>query len=380
MKIAVDTGAYAVSEGGIARYIERMLASLRVQAPQTHRWLLYGRGENLRALAHDGRTIARSDHLPYNLGRIGSLATSLPLWALADRPDVFWGPAHRLPLWLPATTARVVTIHDLCWRQAPDAMRATSRWLDTALMPRALRQADRIIAVSHATAADLAKAFPEAAPKIVSIAEGASPLPAPLEREALRAQGINMPFVLFVGTLEPRKNLGRLLEAFAALHRDRPSSPDLVVAGAAGWGQEALEALRDRLGLRDKVRILGRVSDQMLATLYHHALFLALPSRYEGFGLPLVEAMSVGTPVLTSNTASMPEVAGPAGLLVDPLSTESIARGLRVLMDDDALRARLASAAPAQAQLFSWERAARETLDTLRQAVDLRKRRAAQGA
>lgn len=315
----------------------------------------------------------RTDRLPHHAGRIASLATSLPYWSAQDRPDVFWGPAHRLPVWLPKSTASVVTIHDLCWLKAPDTMRAATRWLDATLMPRAIRRADQVIAVSTATAQDLKNAFPHAADKIVVIPEGVSPLPEPGAFEALQQIGIASPFVLFVGTLEPRKNLPRLLDAFAAIYREQRGCPPLVIAGGAGWGGQVLQEKCQALGLQEKVKILGRVDDQLLSTLYRHALCLAMPSLYEGFGLPLVEAMSLGTPVLTSNVSSMPEVAGPAGLLVDPLSTESIKQGLKEMIGNKPSRDKRARAAIEQARLFSWSQSARATLEVMQHAMDRRR-------
>jgi glycosyltransferase involved in cell wall biosynthesis len=153
--------------------------------------------------------------------------------------------------------------------------------------------------------------------------------------------------------------------------------PRLVVAGGKGWGGLELGPLIDRFQLRDHVVPTGRIDDATLAALYAGAACLALPSLYEGFGLPLVEAMSYGTPVLTSNIASMPEVAGDAGVLVDPLDVDSIAGGLVRMLGDPALRARLSVNARAQSARFSWERAARETLVVFEEAVSERRERSA---
>jgi glycosyltransferase involved in cell wall biosynthesis len=373
MKLAVDLGAYSLSDGGISRYVGCMLEAMHGAAPLQHDWLLYGRGAPLRRFAGWPGVTVRTDPLPHDAGRIASLATSLPYWSAQDRPDVFWGPAHRLPVWLPKSTASVVTIHDLCWLQAPDTMRGATRWLDATLMPRAIRRADQLIAVSTATAQDLKNAFPQAAHKIAVIAEGVSPLPEPGSFDALQELGIASPFVLFVGTLEPRKNLPRLLDAFAAIHREQRHCPSLVIAGGTGWGGQSLQEKCQALGLQEKVKILGRVDDQLLSTLYRHALCLAMPSLYEGFGLPLVEAMSLGTPVLTSNVSSMPEVAGPAGLLVDPLSVASIEQGLKEMIGNKPFRDAKANAAREQARLFSWSQSAHATLDVLQRAIEQRR-------
>jgi glycosyltransferase involved in cell wall biosynthesis len=370
MRIAVDAGALAQPGNGIARYLRAMLEHLLPLAPQ-HHWTAYA-----RARLHFGAVMTPlqqcHDHLPAGLGRVAALATTLPWWTARDRPDLFWGPAHRLPLYLPPTTARVVTIHDLCWREAPQTMRATTRRLDAWLMPRALRAADRVIAVSQATADDLRTAFPDVAARVVVVPEAATALPTPGTRASLEAFGIDRRYVLFVGTLEPRKNLPRLLQAFA---RVAPGTL-LVLAGGRGWGDAALRGALAAAGVGERVRVLGAVDDARLATLYRHAHCLALPSLYEGFGLPLLESLAQGTPVLTADRASMPELAGSAGLCVDPYSVDAIANGLARLLDDAALHARLAAAATAQAARYSWASAARATLTVFEDAVRTRAARA----
>lgn len=369
MKIAVDVGSLATPGNGIARYLRALLPELWRESGTGHRWLLYGRtrpSTSVLGRVAGVETMSRSDRMPATLGRVAALGTSLPAWLLLDRPELFWGPAHRLPLYLPRQTARVVTVHDLCWRRQPDSMQATTRFLDTALMPRALRQADRIIAVSHATRTELLNWRPELADKVRVVHEAASELPDPEPVEHLARWQVRPPYVLFVGTQEPRKNLPRLLQAW---RRIAPSTPGiLVVAGATGWGNIDLARLVAAANLEQRVRILGAVDDRDLATLYRHACCLGLPSLYEGFGLPLVEAMAMGTPVLTSNVASMPEVAGDAGILVNPHDVDAIANGLQRMLLEPGLRAALAARAPTQAARFSWQRAARETMAVLAEA------------
>jgi glycosyltransferase involved in cell wall biosynthesis len=182
---------------------------------------------------------------------------------------------------------------------------------------------------------------------------------------------------LFVGTLEPRKNLARLLEAFSRLKPNEAGGAVLAVAGGAGWGGVDVDDLILKWGLQGRVRKLGYVSDQQLATLYAHALFLAMPSLYEGFGLPLLEAMSRGVPVLTSDISSMPEVAGDAGVLVSPHDVDSIAKGMATLLGDAAFRLELASRAVDSAFRFNWDRAAQETMNTFEEAIAVRKQKLA---
>lgn len=374
MKIAIDASALSAKAQGISRYLDSVLERL-VEKAVGHEWILYGRDRSLRdrGAAAGARTFVRADGLPAHVGRLVSLATSQPSWLRRDRPDVFWSPAHRFPAWLPAKTARVVTIHDVCWDRAPQTMRPATRWLDAVLMPRALRQADRIIAASGSTRDDLCARFPGVSDRIVVVHEAASPGPPPLSREALSSWGLQAPYVLFVGTLEPRKNLTRLVQAFAQIVSALPHQPTLAIAGAPGWGDVDVEAESTRLGISERVRVLGRVDDAALATLYAHAELLALPSLYEGFGLPLLEALAHGTPVLYGDNSSMPEVAGDAGLGVNAESVDSVAEGLSRMLTDGSLRKTLASRAKAQAARFSWDRAASETLTVFQEAIQVRR-------
>jgi glycosyltransferase involved in cell wall biosynthesis len=237
--------------------------------------------------------------------------------------------------------------------------------LDRIMMPLAVERADRVFAVSHSTASQLTALWPGIAAKVQTITPGVTRLPDPLGIEALRLPIERKRFFISVGTLEPRKNLERLLNAHAHGVDSHPDWPSLVVAGGKGWGIEPIEHLVARLGVGHKVFVLGRVTDGELATLYANALALTMPSLYEGFGSPLIEAMSFGTPALASNVSSMPEVLGEAGLLVDPLSIDSIFEGMKKLANDDELRNRLASRALSQASKFSWDIAAEQTLHAL---------------
>ena len=160
LHVAVDAGAVG-GRNGVARYLAALLPRMIEAGAGGFVWSLYGRDLRTLADAGFGQVSRRGDRLPRDLGRIVSLFTSQPRWSRVDRPDLFWGPAHRLPAWLPERTARVVTIHDLCWLEVPETMRAVTRGLDRWLMPRALRQADRAIAVSRSTRDAIVGAFPE---------------------------------------------------------------------------------------------------------------------------------------------------------------------------------------------------------------------------
>jgi glycosyltransferase involved in cell wall biosynthesis len=168
-------------------------------------------------------------------------------------------------------------------------------------------------------------------------------------------------YVLHVGTLQPRKNLGRLVQAFAGVLETVPDV-HLVLVGKRGWGDEDLGRLARTLGVAERVLTPGYLPREMLPAVYSGAAAVLIPSLYEGFGLPALEAMACGTPVACSSTSSLPEVVGDAGLLFDPLDTDAIGRAMLRLLEDDSLRARMSHEGRARAALFTWERCARSTL------------------
>jgi len=298
----------------------------------------------------------------------------LPAWAARDHVEVFWGPSHRLPLVLDGRIARVVTIHDLVWVHAPQTMRTRTLLGERLLMKPALRSADVVAADSSATASALKAEFAWLKAPIRTIAPGTTALPAAGGFASLEPLGITRPYALFVGTLEPRKNLGNLIKAYGLLPESVRSDCDLVIVGGSGWKQTGLADDVRRGGLEEKIIFTGFVDDRMLATLYANCVFLAMPSLYEGFGFPIVEAQSFGKPVLTSNTSSMPEVAGESAVLVDPHDAEAIAGGFRHLCLDAQLRDKLASGARRNAERFTWENHAKGMLQIFEQAIRLRRK------
>ena len=299
--------------------------------------------------------------------------TELPRRAAQDKIDVFWGPAHRLPFFLDRRIPRVITIHDLVWRDMAATMRWQTWMADRWLMKPGVAVADEVVAVSAATADVLKTEFPGCGEKLNVIHPGLTAIGGAAAPKELSSFGIDRPYILFVGTLEPRKNLLRLLQAYAALPQSTRQQFLLVLAGGQGWRLGDLKGHIAELQIEPSVRLTGYVPDTDLAQLYRHARFLAMPSLYEGFGFPIIEANAMGIPVLTSNTSSMPEVAGKAGILVDPNDVQSIRNGLESLATDDVLHARLVDNARPNSARFDWMESARQLERIFEKAIAKRR-------
>lgn len=366
LRIGVDVSMLSEQPTGIGRYTYEILSRT---VSMGHEWFLYSHRPLVIGDWTQNNVHLRTGHMPKRVLRMLWMQTAVPVMAARDKADVFWSPAHRLPSLLPSKMAKVVTIHDLVWKYYGETMRPFSRWLDATLMPQAVRIADKVIANSTHTANDILRVMPYAKGKISPISLGASNLMPAAELSSLERIGVDAPYFLFVGTLEPRKNLLGLIEAYSKLPLDLRNSALLVIAGGKGWGGVDIVAIAKKFGVKDRIRVLGYVTDVQLATLYTFAIFLAMPSFYEGFGLPLIEAMSRGTPVLTSNCASMPEVAGDAGLLVDPHDISSISEALSIMLIDKTLVRNLRVKSTINAQRFSWDRTSKETFEIFEAAV-----------
>ncbi|MCC6068775.1 glycosyltransferase family 4 protein [Ferrovum sp. PN-J185] len=371
MKVGIDARLLTEPITGIGRYtyeicknISRSDIILKVYTPSTI---------PTNVVNELGKSLVRSSNKFGRINRMIWSQTCLPRWASLDQIDVYWGPTHRIPENLSNKIARVVTIHDLVWKYASETMRPLSRFVESILMPRALKSSDLIVTVSESTAQGIINIYPFLKQKIRVIHLGISTFPKAGSIQDVSNQGIYSPFFLFVGTLEPRKNLQRLLEAYADLSHDLKNKYKFVIVGGKGWGGVNVGSLIEKYQLSDYVTVLGYVNDQLLATLYENASFLAMPSIYEGFGLPIVEAMSFGLPILTSNRSSMPEIAGDAGVLVDPYSVDSIREGLIKLINFENNLLNLSKRAKVLSKNFSWQKASNELVNVFSEAIEIRK-------
>jgi glycosyltransferase involved in cell wall biosynthesis len=282
------------------------------------------------------------------------------------RLDLLHGLAYAVPL--VAACPTVVTVHDLSFLRFPAAFRRFNRIYLSWMTRVATRRAARVIAVSESTRQDVIRLCGVPAERVTVIPNGVSPDFCPAdaaEVAAFRAtKGLPDRYILYLGTLEPRKNLARLIDAYAAWLAAAPvacKGVRLVIAGGKGWFYEQIFARVQALGLAEAVLFPGFIPADELPWWYRAAALFVYPSLYEGFGLPVLEAIACGIPAITSTASSLPEVAGDAALLVDPDDTAGLASAMGRVMEDPATASRLAAAGPRQAAHFSWPRAAQET-------------------
>jgi glycosyltransferase involved in cell wall biosynthesis len=364
MRIAIDARLWDEPRSGIGRYTRALTEALVRLAPE-EAWVLYVDrppgpslpGATVRCLPCPRRLLWSLWHAPRDLRR---------------RPvEVFHGvTGFELPPRGP--WALVTTVHDLVPLRLPALVPARHRWAVRCLLGSALRRARRVIVPSETTGAEVLARYRLPRDRVAVVPEAAAPHFAPVSPETVgairRRYGLRRPYVLFVGHLEPKKNLGVLLEAVARLRRmGQWGETELVVVGAPGWGPGPGGRAR-ALGLGDAVRVFGPAPDADLPALYGGALAFAFPSLWEGFGLPVLEAMAAGTPVVASNRGALPEITAGAALLAAP-EPAPFAEALGTVLGDPALRERLRGAGLARAAAFSWERTARETLAVYRAAA-----------
>jgi glycosyltransferase involved in cell wall biosynthesis len=330
LRVGLDVSPLALTRAGAARYIEELLAALPADEVDVRRYAFRG---SSRALVP--------------VRDVGWYLAALPARARRDGLDVLHCPTHRAPV--KSAVPLVVTLHDIAVLRHPELFNRWTRSYSRVVLPRVARAARIVIAASEFTRGELLSRLDLPAEKVRVIPHAVG---APFVADGDAAFG---DYVLTVGTLEPRKNLDRLVAGFerAGLNGSR-----LLVAGMAGWGDVDVSG--------DRVQRLGFVPDDELARLYRGARCVAYLSAYEGFGLPLVEAMACGAPVVAANVGSAPEVTGGAAVLVDPSDPDAIAAGLAEAVER---REELRALGLERARSLSWDEVARATVDVYREAA-----------
>ena len=308
-----------------------------------------------------------------------------------DRLHVFHHTYFPVPRGVERECAVVLTLHDLIQRGMPEAFRTGRRLFTNFVQPGAFRKASRIVVVSNHVVDDMARFHPEiprgkihvvpCAVDPVYLEVAGRELDARAESIVRERYGLPDRYILGVGHLEPRKNWGRLIEAYARV-RDRVggAAPNLVIVGVENFNLDGIYGARGIDRVRDHVSFTGYVEPEHLPAIYRLAMLFAYPSLYEGFGIPVLEAMAAGVPVLTSNVTSLPEVAGDAACLVDPYSVDSIEDGLVRLLSDEAYRSTLIKRGHRNVERYSWRESARELRQVYRSAAAENRNESAAGA
>ena len=373
MRIAIDYSAAVNQRAGIGRLVRNQVLAL-ADLDQTNDYRLVYARPNRGALVQfpQARNFARRQVLLHErwLSILWHRAkVPLPADWLSGSVDVYHSPDFALP---PLRRARgILTVHDLAFLMRPECADTHLRAYLEEVVPRSVQRADFIIADSENTRNDLVVLL-GVDPAVVAVVPGGveerfRPVHDPvLAARARRALGVgHAPFILAVGVLEPRKNLNRLMDAFAEL-KQRPGLPadlKLVLAGGKGWLVDDILDHHAASPVRDDILLPGFVPDDLLPAVYSAAAVLAFPSLYEGFGLPVLEAMACGTPVVASRASCVPEVAEGAALMIDPDSTDGLAAALEQVLLDESLRASLVDKGRQRARLYTWRQAAERLLD-----------------
>ncbi len=374
MRVCLNLSPAVQGRAGLGRYTGSLLRALLAAEPQGDYAVFYNR-------SREGAPPAPFERLPRYTSPLGDkpwrLRAALTYFG-APRLDgwfpgvgLFHATDHLLPRFRQVRT--VFTLHDLIPLLLPDYHLPLNRWFLRLMLPRFLAAADAIVAVSESTRQDAVRLLGVPAEKIAVIPEGVEPHFRPVADSGRRAEararyGLPERFILIVCTIEPRKNHGLLLDAYRRLLETHPDV-GLVVAGKKGWLYQSFFDRLEASGLSERVVVAGHVPEADLPVLLSLATVFAFPSLYEGMGLPPLEAMACGTPVVVSNTSSLPEAVGAAGILLPPDDARAWAEALARLMDDEGLRAEYAVRGRTRAAGFTWETAARATLGVYRRVA-----------
>ncbi len=376
MRVGINTFALSNRLGmaGPGRYILELVWALS-RLDHGHDLVVFGNADNLHLLPADGcRRVDCGRLTTVRPLRLLWEQMALPLLARRYRLDVLHSPVFVAPLTLPC--ASVVSLLDMTWFTHAEYHTRVKRAYFRTLIPPSARRAARIVAISAASKRDVV-ALLGVAPERVAVTYLGVDLdvfrPGVSDAqmgELLARYGVRQPYVLYVGKLDPRKNLPLLIRAFDAIASAFPEH-QLIVAGNPGWDYQEIYDAAARVSCRERVRLVGFVREPDLPAMYAGADLFVYPSSYEGFGFPVLEAMACGTPVITSNVSSLPEVAGDAALLIDPLDVDGLAAAMRRVLSDGDLRRQMRAKGLEQARRFTWEETARRTLQVYEEAYEL---------
>ena len=370
LSLAMDTRPLEESPAGIARYVREYAVRL-LRLPSFRLFMLSGDPFRcIRPLRTEADLSKRVFQVPFPFKKaVRRLLTEPRIYQCLRGMDVqiLWGTNYQLPRPVRGSWKQVITVHDLAWRRFPGSVkRPLVRMLDR--LGNHVAVADRVFTVSAFTKKELVDWLGVSQEKVVVVGNGVDARFRPVEITSTAVQDqyrLSLPFMLSVGTIEPRKNLERLIRAFDLVAPKIKHS--LVIVGARGWKTSPIYGAYKASPFRDRIVFTGFVNDAELPAVYNLADAVVYPSLYEGFGIPVIEAMACGTPVITSNLSALPEVAGDAALLVDPFDVRALADAMERIVQDEPLRATLRAKGLERAKQFSWDASVAEVARCFRE-------------
>ncbi len=368
MKIAIDTLATKSLYHGMGIYTFNLLKELAPIAHE-HDILIYKNSNIFSSISKENDNVEIRDITKYRYFRIAWEYTGLSMSLKRDKVDIFWGPSNFLP---PIKVCKyIVTIHDLSSITFAHTYSAIRRNYYQYLITNSVRRADFIITDSEHSKHDLINYFsvPENRIRVIfcGISEDFKPIESRDEILTVKQKyELPLEFIFTLGVMEPKKNFERLIEAYSELRNTYVDLPQLVIAGSReyGWKNQKIFQLVEKHNLKDKITFTGLIAHEDLPVVYSAAKLFVLPSLYEGFGLPIIEAMACGVPVVTSNTSSLPEVAGGAAILVNPYDISAIADAISFALKDNYGRKEMIEKGLKNAKRFSWKESAQKVLET----------------
>lgn len=361
---------------GISEFAYQLLRQFADYKDSNHeiKFIIYLKDKPLDSLPKENKFFT------YKVLKPGKLWTQwrlpLDLYLHKPRPDVFFSMTHYAPRFSPVKT--VISVMDVSYVRFPEMFNTSDLYQLQNWTSYSVKKANKVLTISNSSRDDIIKAYNVREKKVITVYPGIK------ETVSLepRVYGMNQlqskyhlsdSYILFVGTLQPRKNIVRLIEAFSKVIKKSNHQEDklqLIIIGRRGWQYEEILEAPKKYGVEDNVQFLQNIKDDELEIFYQHALCYVLPSLYEGFGLPVLEAMQRNCPVITSNVSSMPEAGGDAAQYVDPKDVDDIAAKIELVITDKKLRDEMIEKGKHQVKKFSWEKAARESLDILIKVAD----------
>lgn len=369
MRIGIDGNEANVERKvGISEYSFELIKQFSFLKREDIFWKIYLKSEKNDDFPSISKNWTYSIFGPSKLWT--QIALPLNLYKDSNRPHVFFSPGHYAPRFSPVPT--VISIMDLAFFHFPEYFTKKDLTQLHNWTSYSVKQAKRVITISQATRSDIIKLYGITGEKISVIYPGIkeeSNIVNNISMSEIKSKyNISQEYILFVGTLQPRKNIEKLIESFSLLLRKNESENtklQLVIVGKKGWKYESILSAPKRFGISERVKFLDFVPDEELASLYRHAQLFVFPSLYEGFGLPVLEAMKHGCPVLTSNISSLPEAGGDAAIYCDPENSKDIAEKIEKIIKDSSLRKEMIEKGYKHIKNFSWEKAAKQTLAVL---------------